>query len=61
MLAGLAAYFFLGSLFTVAPPRLRAPVDLVWCIGAGLLAGERWPARNVTYDPARGSGDMAVT
>jgi 4-amino-4-deoxy-L-arabinose transferase-like glycosyltransferase len=55
LLAGLAAYFFLGSLFTVAPPRLRAPVDLVWCIGAALLAGELWAARHseaVTPDEA---------
>lgn len=37
-LAGLVAvYFTAASLFFVAPPRLRAPVDLVLAIGAGIL------------------------
>jgi 4-amino-4-deoxy-L-arabinose transferase-like glycosyltransferase len=61
LLAGLAAYFFLGSLFTVAPPRLRAPVDLVWCIGAGLLAGERWPARRSEAEPAERAEVLPAT
>jgi 4-amino-4-deoxy-L-arabinose transferase-like glycosyltransferase len=40
-----ACYFTLASLVFVAPPRLRAPVDLVFCIGVGLLVGWR-PARD---------------
>jgi hypothetical protein len=43
LLAGLGAYFFLTSAFTVAAPRLRAPVDLVWCIGLALLVARSRP------------------
>jgi 4-amino-4-deoxy-L-arabinose transferase-like glycosyltransferase len=32
-----AVYFTLFSMFTVAPPRLRAPFDLACCIGLGVL------------------------
>jgi 4-amino-4-deoxy-L-arabinose transferase-like glycosyltransferase len=41
------AYFAVASLVFVAPPRLRAPVDLVLCIGVGLLAAQLWRARAV--------------
>jgi hypothetical protein len=43
LLAGLGAYFFVTSAFTVAAPRLRAPVDLVWCIGLALLVARSRP------------------
>jgi 4-amino-4-deoxy-L-arabinose transferase-like glycosyltransferase len=36
LLAFIAGYFLLTSLFLVAPPRLRAPFDLVCCIGVGV-------------------------
>ena len=43
------AYFTLASLFLVAPPRLRAPLDLLCCLGFGVAidaALRRWaPAR----------------
>ena len=32
----IAGYFVLTSLFLVAPPRLRAPFDLLCCIGVGI-------------------------
>jgi hypothetical protein len=37
LLAGTAVYFLLASIFFVAAPRLRAPIDLAWCIGIGIL------------------------
>jgi hypothetical protein len=37
-----ALYFLVSSLFFVAPPRLRAPVDFACCIGAGLLVAACW-------------------
>jgi hypothetical protein len=46
LLVLLSALFTAGSLLLVAPPRLRAPFDLVACIGAGLLVasfGRRAP------------------
>lgn len=39
LLAGTAVYFTVGSLVLVSPPRLRAPFDLISCIGLGLLVG----------------------
>ena len=36
LLAFIAGYFLVTSLFLVAPPRLRAPFDLVCCIGVGV-------------------------
>ena len=40
VLAALAAQFAVLSLLLVAPPRLRAPIDLVLALGAGLLIAE---------------------
>ncbi|MDQ3462676.1 MAG: glycosyltransferase family 39 protein [Actinomycetota bacterium] len=37
VLVGLTAQFVVLSLLLVAPPRLRAPFDLICCIGVGLL------------------------
>lgn len=55
LLAGVGAYFFLASIFTIAPPRLRAPVDLVWCVGVALLVAEAWPGGR-----GSGSGPLAA-
>ena len=37
LLSATAVYFLLTSLFFVAAPRLRAPIDLAWCVGIGIL------------------------
>jgi hypothetical protein len=42
LLAVLAVTFTLASLVFVAPPRLRAPVDLVMCVGVGFVASRLW-------------------
>ena len=44
LLVLLAGSFVVVSLVSVAPPRLRAPFDLVCCIGVGLLVDRLWPA-----------------
>ncbi|MGH9014584.1 MAG: ArnT family glycosyltransferase [Acidimicrobiia bacterium] len=44
-----AVYFTLVSIVTVAPPRVRAPIDVALCIGAGLLVG-RWAAASTILD-----------
>jgi 4-amino-4-deoxy-L-arabinose transferase-like glycosyltransferase len=36
LLMGVALYFMVSSLLLVSPPRLRAPFDLICCIGVGL-------------------------
>ena len=38
LISTVAAYFVLGSLVLVSPPRLRSPFDLCCCIGVGLAA-----------------------
>ncbi len=38
LISAVAAYFVLGSLVLVSPPRLRSPFDLCCCIGVGLAA-----------------------
>jgi 4-amino-4-deoxy-L-arabinose transferase-like glycosyltransferase len=43
LLATIAVYFTIASLAFVAPPRLRAPVDLVLCIGVGMLVSACQP------------------
>lgn len=40
MLVVLVAQFVVLSLLLVAPPRLRAPFDLVCCVGLGLLVAD---------------------
>ena len=37
VLVSAAAYFTVASVVTVAVPRLRAPFDLVCCLGVGVL------------------------
>jgi 4-amino-4-deoxy-L-arabinose transferase-like glycosyltransferase len=60
----IAAYFTATSLVLVAPPRLRAPFDLMCCIGCGLLAdtyltkrGKRLSRGRPTTTPSRTSVD----
>src|SRR5205823_12967239 len=36
LLVAIVAYFLAANLLLVAPPRLRAPFDLLCCIGAGI-------------------------
>ncbi len=47
VMAATALYFTVTSLFFVAPPRLRAPLDLACCIGAAVVidrvAARGWP------------------
>lgn len=40
-----AAYFLVTSLFLVAPPRLRAPLDLACCLGTGIVLASWWTKR----------------
>lgn len=49
-LAVAALYFLCTSLFFVAPPRLRAPLDLACCVGAGLLLAAGWSASGSADD-----------
>ena len=44
LVLGIGAYFILGSLVLVSPPRLRSPFDLCCCIGVG-LAVQWWLER----------------
>lgn len=39
LLAVFAGYFFVASMLTVAPPRVRAPFDVIMCIAAGAGIG----------------------
>jgi MFS family permease len=56
-----AAYFAVVSVVTVAPPRVRAPVDIALCIGAGLLVG-RWATTRtrVAGDSVPGAANSEV-
>jgi 4-amino-4-deoxy-L-arabinose transferase-like glycosyltransferase len=48
LLVAIVTYFVLASVLVVAPPRLRAPFDLMCCIGAGIAIDRvvrRWRAR----------------
>ena len=47
LIGAVAAYFLLGSLVLVSPPRLRSPFDLCCCIGVG-LAAQWWSVRRGT-------------
>lgn len=44
LLAVVGGYFWASSILTIAAPRLRAPVDVIVCIGIGLLLARREPA-----------------
>jgi hypothetical protein len=58
LLIAVSLYFTCASLLLLAPPRLRAPFDLINCIGLGLLAGWWWQRRHRVAAPAV---DPAVT
>jgi 4-amino-4-deoxy-L-arabinose transferase-like glycosyltransferase len=45
-LAVMVGYFSLACLFTVAVPRLRAPLDIACCIGVAALVVARFDGRN---------------
>ncbi len=51
----IAGYFTATSLVLVAPPRLRAPFDLMCCIGCGLLADAYLRRRQGRLSPDRSS------
>jgi 4-amino-4-deoxy-L-arabinose transferase-like glycosyltransferase len=57
LIIGVGAYFVLGSLVLVSPPRLRSPFDLCCCIGVG-LAVQWWASRRAT--PVRTSTGPAA-
>jgi len=47
LVGAVGAYFVLGSLVLVSPPRLRSPFDMCCCIGVG-LAVQWWVVRRGT-------------
>jgi hypothetical protein len=47
LLIAVSAYFTVTSLVLIAAPRLRAPFDLLNCVGLGLLAAWWWERRRV--------------
>lgn len=47
LLAGTCLLFSLASIIFVAPPRLRAPFDLMCCIAVGLLFSQRETPKRV--------------
>jgi hypothetical protein len=55
LLIAVAGYFVVSSLVLVAPPRLRAPFDVISCIGLG-LAWAWWSGRRSRPD---GQGEQA--
>jgi hypothetical protein len=58
LLIAVSLYFTAASLLLLAPPRLRAPFDLINCVGLGLLAAWWWRRRRredePAYEPAAG-------
>ena len=59
LLAGISLYFTLTSLVFLSPPRLRAPFDLISCIGLGLLAA--WWTERRGFSPHRVAIDGTLT
>jgi hypothetical protein len=56
-----AGYFMVSSLLLVAPPRLRAPFDIISCIGVG-LAWAWWSGRRSRPDSqGEQAGDLGPT
>jgi hypothetical protein len=52
LLIAVSLYFTAASLLLLAPPRLRAPFDLINCVGLGLLAAWWWQRRHQVEEPA---------
>jgi hypothetical protein len=59
LLIAVSLYFTAASLLLLAPPRLRAPFDLINCVGLGLLAAWWWQRRHRVEEPA--AADPALT
>jgi hypothetical protein len=56
----IAAYFVVVSLVTIAAPRLRAPADVMWCLGLGLLvAGQNRVGATPEWRTAAGPRDAS--
>ena len=51
-----AVYFALTSLVFVAPPRLRAPLDLACCVGLAVVVTKVWGWWDRRRSPVTGSG-----
>jgi 4-amino-4-deoxy-L-arabinose transferase-like glycosyltransferase len=53
-----AAYFFVVALATVSPPRLRAPVDALFCVAVGVLVTSAigWWRRRNDVEPVAPTG-----
>ncbi len=54
---GIVLYFAATSLILIAAPRLRAPVDVLCCLGVGLVAG--WIADRRSVGPSLVTADTA--
>ena len=64
LVSAMGAYFVATSLIVLAPPRLRAPFDLVCCVGFGLLVSAGFERRRAgrarPLDPASESSRDSV-
>ena len=58
LLISVSLYFTAASLVLLAPPRLRAPFDLINCVGLGLLVAWWWRRRHRVEDR---TGDPALS
>jgi hypothetical protein len=58
LLIAASLYFTAASLLLLAPPRLRAPFDLINCVGLGLLAAWWWRRR---HQDEEATGHAALT
>lgn len=58
LMLGVCGYFLVASLFFVAPPRLRAPFDLMCCIGSALLIARLLDRHGDGEDTCQGSADV---
>ena len=58
LLAAISVYFTITSLVFLSPPRLRAPFDLISCIGLGLLAAWWTDRRGLSPHPEAIDGTL---